>query len=114
MCLSTSGHILGIVNPVVNPPKRDFHVGAASGTIRRTSGCERAEFRHGSWWEDWMAWLKPQSGQALVAAPPVATKGFRRWPMHPEPMCSSLELRCSKTPAQYRVYRTPVARFLLG
>jgi polyhydroxyalkanoate synthase len=73
--LSTSGHILGIVNPVVSPPKRDFRVGAAERHDTPDDWRERAESRRGSWWEDWMAWLKPQSGK-LVAAPPVATKRF--------------------------------------
>jgi len=73
--LSTSGHILGIVNPVVNPPKRDYRVGAAERHDTPEDWRERAELRHGSWWEDWMAWLKPQSGK-LVAAPPVAAKRF--------------------------------------
>jgi polyhydroxyalkanoate synthase len=73
--LSTSGHILGIVNPVVNPPKRDFHVGAVERHDTPDEWLERAEFRHGSWWEgDWMAWLKPQSGS--LAAPKLAPKGF--------------------------------------
>jgi polyhydroxyalkanoate synthase len=73
--LSSSGHILGIVNPVVNPPKRDFHVGAVERYDTPDEWLDQAEFRHGSWWEDWMAWLKPQSGP-LVAAPPVATRKF--------------------------------------
>ena len=73
--LSTSGHILGIVNPVVSPPKRDFRVGAAERHDTPEEWRDRAEQHRGSWWEDWMAWLKPQSGK-LVAAPPVATKRF--------------------------------------
>jgi polyhydroxyalkanoate synthase len=73
--LSTSGHILGIVNPVVNPPKRDFHVGKAERHDTPDEWLDQSEFRHGSWWEDWMAWLKPQSGP-LVVAPPVATKKY--------------------------------------
>jgi polyhydroxyalkanoate synthase len=60
--LSSSGHILGIVNPVVNPPKRDFHVGKVERHDTPDEWREQAEHRPGSWWEDWMAWLKPQSG----------------------------------------------------
>ena len=73
--LSSSGHILGIVNPVVNPPKREYQVGAAERHDTPEEWRERAEHRDGSWWEDWMAWLKPQSGK-LVAAPAVATQAF--------------------------------------
>jgi len=73
--LSSSGHILGIVNPVVNPPKREYRVGTAERHDTPEEWRERAELHHGSWWEDWMAWLKPQSGK-LVAAPPVATRKF--------------------------------------
>ena len=73
--LSSSGHILGIVNPVVNPPKREFWV----ATVERHDSAEdwrsRAEHHVGSWWEDWMAWIKPQSGK-LVDAGPVASKAY--------------------------------------
>ncbi|MFA7269450.1 MAG: class I poly(R)-hydroxyalkanoic acid synthase [Sterolibacterium sp.] len=73
--LSSSGHILGIVNPVVNPPKREFWVASAERHDSPDSWRERAEHRAGSWWEDWMAWLKPQSGK-LVKSGPVATKAY--------------------------------------
>ncbi|MGE4447797.1 MAG: PHA/PHB synthase family protein [Azospira sp.] len=72
--LSTSGHILGIVNPPVNPPKRSYWVGEPE----RGENIERweaaAEKRPGSWWEDWVQWLVPKSG-ALVA-PPKPHKDF--------------------------------------
>ena len=68
--LSSSGHILGIVNPVVTPPKREYWVGPAQRHDTSEGWREHAEHRHGSWWEDWMGWLKPQSG-TLVAAPAV-------------------------------------------
>jgi polyhydroxyalkanoate synthase len=65
--LSSSGHIMGIVNPVVDPPKRTFAV----ANPQRDEHCEdwltRAEKKPGSWWTDWLAWLAPQSGP-LVAA----------------------------------------------
>ncbi len=73
--LSSSGHILGIVNPVVHPPKRDYKVGGAELHDNPDTWRERAEHRPGSWWEDWMEWLKPQSGK-LVKAKPVANKEF--------------------------------------
>jgi polyhydroxyalkanoate synthase len=73
--LSSSGHILGIINPVVTPPKRDFHVGAAERYDSPDDWRERAEAQPGSWWVDWMAWLKPQSGK-LVKAPAVDTPEY--------------------------------------
>ncbi len=73
--LSTSGHILGIVNPPVDPPKREYWAADAHRADRADSWRERAEKRAGSWWGEWMAWLKPQCGR-LVDAPPVATEAY--------------------------------------
>jgi polyhydroxyalkanoate synthase len=61
--LSSSGHILGIVNPVVSPPKREYWVADAERHDTPDMWRERAKHHAGSWWEDWMVWLKPQSGQ---------------------------------------------------
>jgi polyhydroxyalkanoate synthase len=70
--LSSSGHILGIVNPPVSPPKRKYWVAAAHRS--HTADGWRAEAREheGSWWEDWMEWLGPQCGP-LVAPPRTST-----------------------------------------
>lgn len=73
--LSSSGHILGIVNPPVNPPKREFWVGSVERHDTPETWQDRADHRKGSWWEDWMAWLKPQSG-ALVKAGSVTTRKY--------------------------------------
>jgi len=73
--LSSSGHILGIVNPVVNPPRREYCVGAAERHDTPDDWRERAELHRGSWWQDWVAWLEPRSGK-LVAPPTVATKKY--------------------------------------
>jgi polyhydroxyalkanoate synthase len=75
--LSSSGHILGIINPPVKPPKRKFWVGEARRADTTETWMERAEERQGSWWEDWMEWLRPQCGE-LVAAPPMATEKYPR------------------------------------
>lgn len=74
--LSSSGHILGIVNPVVNPPKREFWVGTAERHQTPEGWRETADHRQGSWWEDWMAWLKPRSG-ALGKPPAVSTAKYK-------------------------------------
>lgn len=66
--LSTSGHILGIVSPVVNPPKRSFWVAEPERNEHFEHWFARAEKKPGSWWEDWLAWLSPQCGP-MVAAP---------------------------------------------
>jgi polyhydroxyalkanoate synthase len=73
--LSSSGHILGIVNPVVQPPKRDYWVGAAERHDTADAWRDRAEHHAGSWWEDWMAWIKPQSGKE-GKPPAVETKEY--------------------------------------
>ena len=73
--LSSSGHILGIVNPPVKPPKRSYRVGPARRADKAEDWHAAHEAQPGSWWDDWMAWLKPQSGE-LVAARPVANDAF--------------------------------------
>jgi polyhydroxyalkanoate synthase len=73
--LSSSGHILGIINPLVNPPKREYWVANAERHHSAEAWQEGAEHRAGSWWEDWMAWLKPQSGER-GKPPTVVSKAF--------------------------------------
>jgi polyhydroxyalkanoate synthase len=73
--LSSSGHILGIVNPVVTPPKREYWVGGAERHDSAEEWQERAEHHAGSWWQDWMNWLKPQSG-VLGEPPALANKKY--------------------------------------
>lgn len=67
--LSTSGHIMGIVNPPVNPPKRAYWVCEPG----RNDSCERwleqTPRQDGSWWEDWTAWLHARTGDMVPAYP---------------------------------------------
>ena len=60
--LSSSGHILGIVNPPRNPPKRNYVCGDAQPSDSPGAWYHRAEADSGTWWEDWMQWLKPRCG----------------------------------------------------
>jgi polyhydroxyalkanoate synthase len=64
--LTSSGHILGIVNPPVKPPRRTYWVGQAHRRDKAAQWQERAEEHSGSWWPDWVAWLAPQCGEKVA------------------------------------------------
>ena len=73
--LATSGHIMGIVNPPVDPPKRRYWVGDASGASDAEAWRESQTKVPGSWWEDWDAWLAAQCGP-FTAPPPLGTEVY--------------------------------------
>lgn len=68
--LATSGHILGILNPPVNPPKRRYWSGAASGATDPEAWRQGQEKIQGSWWEDWARWLGEACGPEVPARQP--------------------------------------------
>ena len=72
--LSTSGHILGIVNPPANPPKRAYWIGEPSRNEHWEHWFERAEKRAGTWWEDWVAWLGERTGEWVDPYPAASRK----------------------------------------
>jgi polyhydroxyalkanoate synthase len=64
--LCNSGHIQSLINPPGNP-KAHFRVKPA----RENSAAkwlEKATQQEGSWWPDWLAWIKKRSG-ALRPSP---------------------------------------------
>jgi polyhydroxyalkanoate synthase len=73
--MSTSGHILGIVNPPVNPPKRAYWIGEPERNDHWEHWFDRAEKRQGSWWDDWHGWLGERCGED-VPAYPAASRNF--------------------------------------
>ena len=75
--LSSAGHILGIVNPPVAPPKRRYRVGRAHRGQSAEAWLATAEERPGSWWEDWSAWLAERCGEPRDP-PPVFSAAFPR------------------------------------
>jgi polyhydroxyalkanoate synthase len=75
--LSSSGHILGIVNPVVRPPKRSYRVIEAERHESSEQWHARAREHAGSWWTDWTEWLSARCGERVPAAP-VATDAYPR------------------------------------
>lgn len=75
--LSSSGHILGIINPPVKPPKRTYRVGEAERSATVDTWQASATAHEGSWWDDWMAWLKPRCGD-LGDPMPTGKRGFAK------------------------------------
>ncbi|MBS1161142.1 MAG: Alpha/beta hydrolase fold:Poly-beta-hydroxybutyrate polymerase, N-terminal [Proteobacteria bacterium] len=73
--LSTSGHILGIVNPPANPPKRAYWIGEPGRNEHWEQWFEHAEKKPGTWWEDWTRWLGERTGE-LVEAYPASNRKF--------------------------------------
>ncbi len=74
--LATSGHILGILSPPVDPPKRRYWSGDASGARDPEAWRAGLEKTPGSWWEDWVVWLESQCGPSRPARAP----GSARYP----------------------------------
>ncbi len=73
--LSSAGHILGIVNPPVTPPKRRYRAGAAHRGQTADAWLGTVEQRPGSWWEDWTAWLGERCGEP-GPVPALSTEEF--------------------------------------
>jgi len=73
--LSTSGHILGIVNPPANPPKRAYWIAEPERNEHWEHWFDRADKRPGTWWDDWTAWLNERTGE-LVEAYPASNRKF--------------------------------------
>jgi polyhydroxyalkanoate synthase len=73
--LTSSGHIFGIVNPVVEPPKRSYWVGEPKSEEPNKQWLERSPKAVGSWWMDWLTWLSPKCGP-MVDAPNLSAKSY--------------------------------------
>ena len=83
--LGKSGHIAGVASPP-NKSKgywtNDTHPKSADKWL------ETAEFHQGSWWTDWLEWIKPRSGE-MIAPPTIGSKAHP--PIVPAPGTYVLE-----------------------
>lgn len=68
--LAGSGHIAGVVNP---PAQKKYQHWTNEQLPATYDAFLRSAQEHpGSWWPDWVAWLKPQSGAMVAARVPGA------------------------------------------
>ncbi|HJT57375.1 MAG TPA: class I poly(R)-hydroxyalkanoic acid synthase [Ktedonobacteraceae bacterium] len=70
--LGGSGHIAGIINP---PSKGRGYWTNDKRVKNADQWFEGAEHHTGSWWTDWLEWLKPRSGEQ-VAPPPMGSAKY--------------------------------------
>jgi len=84
--LGGSGHIAGIINP---PSKGKGYYWTNDKPVKSADQWfESAERHDGSWWTDWLKWLKPRSGEQ-VAPPQVGSAAHP--PITPAPGTYVLE-----------------------
>jgi polyhydroxyalkanoate synthase len=67
--LSSSGHILGIINPPVTPPKRCYWSSRCADQSPDEWKRQCAEVQ-GTWWPHWTQYLAQQCGPLVPARPP--------------------------------------------
>lgn len=66
--LAGSGHVAGVVNP---PHKNKYgYWTAIDQPYHPEQFVEQAKFSEGSWWLDWISWLKHHSGELAVVKQP--------------------------------------------
>ncbi len=67
--LAGSGHIAGVVNPPGKKEKYQYWTGDDPvGSLDKW--LEKATEHPGSWWPDWIAWIKQQAGETIAAREP--------------------------------------------
>ena len=75
--LATSGHIMGIINPPLQPPKRRYWVSDVD-TIKDAHQWRRDITKtRGSWWLDWIDWLDSHCGDQS----PARQLGSKNYPV---------------------------------
>jgi polyhydroxyalkanoate synthase len=64
--LSGSGHIAGVVNPP-GKAKYQYWTGGKAGSGSLEAWLKKAKEHPGSWWPDWLAWIKQQDSAEVPA-----------------------------------------------
>jgi polyhydroxyalkanoate synthase len=79
--LGASGHIAGAINPA-SKNRRSFWVSDAQCSAPE-EWLDSAQEQPGSWWNDWMAWLKPRGGKMVAARGRLGSTRYE--PIEPAP-----------------------------
>ncbi|HZP69108.1 MAG TPA: class I poly(R)-hydroxyalkanoic acid synthase [Pseudolabrys sp.] len=64
--LAGSGHIAGVINPP-SKPKYQYWTGAKPAGASVEAWMKNATEHQGSWWPDWLTWLKEQDSETVPA-----------------------------------------------
>ncbi len=72
--IGSAGHILGIISPPVNPPKRKYWVGDVGKFKDADEWFAAQKEVPGSWWDDWTKWLNDCCGDKVPALKVGTTK----------------------------------------
>lgn len=76
--LSTSGHILGIINPPSPTSKRSFWHGTTKHGVLPTEWQAAQSKQAGSWWPTWVAWLSQHCGERHAAPTAPGNRQYRK------------------------------------
>jgi polyhydroxyalkanoate synthase len=71
--LAGSGHIAGVVNPP-GKAKYQYWTGGKAGSGTLEAWLQKAQEHPGSWWPDWLAWLKAHDDREVPAPRPGGGK----------------------------------------
>ena len=89
--LSGSGHIAGVVNPP-SKGKYQYWTGGKAGTGTLETWLKKAKEHPGSWWPDWIEWIKSHGDEQVAPREPG---GGKLNPIEdaPGPLCEGAAVR---------------------
>lgn len=74
--LSNAGHVASLVNPPGNPKASYFRYDTDNPPADPDKWLEQAREEQGSWWEYWLEWIQPRSGEQKNAPRKLGNKKY--------------------------------------
>lgn len=72
--LSNGGHVAALVNPPSNP--KAYHLVAPGTAPTADEWMESAKKVSGSWWQGWVEWVGPRSGERIASPRKLGAKAY--------------------------------------